>query len=105
MLLEEGYEIVHITVPPQFLSIEDANLIGKFGNSAKNGLLITFIIPFIFMLFAKVSLDRVWAMYYTLQLMTNFLNYVKLLLPANAVMILNIIDNVVCFRLFKNKDV
>ena len=105
MLLEEGYEIVHITVPPQFLSIEDANLIGKFGNSAKNGLLITFIIPFIFMLFAKVSLDRVWAMYYTLQLMTNMLNFVKLLLPANAVTVLVIIDNVVSFRLFTNKSV
>ena len=80
-------------------------MLNTLGNSAAGGLLVSFIIPFLFMLFARVSMDRVWALYYMLQMMTNMSNYFSLLTPSNGYYILNIIKNVVCFRLMKNEHV
>lgn len=80
-------------------------MLNTLGNSAAGGLLVSFIIPFLFMLFARVSMDRVWALYYMLQMMTNLSNYIKLLTPSNSYYILIMIKNVVCFRLMKNETV
>jgi hypothetical protein len=75
------------------------------GNSAAGGLFVSFVIPFLFMLFARVSMDRVWALYYMLQMMTNLSNFIILLTPSNSLYILIVIKNVVCFRLMKNESV
>ena len=80
-------------------------MLNTLGNSAAGGLLVSFIIPFLFMLFARVSMDRVWALYYMLQMMTNLSNYMSLLTPSNSFYILTIIKNVVCFRLMRNETV
>ena len=50
-------------------------------------------------------MDRVWALYYMLQMMTNLSNYIVLLTPSNSLYILIVIKNVVCFRLMRNESV
>jgi len=80
-------------------------LLNTLGNSAAGGLFVSFVIPFLFMLFARVSMDRVWALYYMLQMMTNLSNYIVLLTPSNSLYILIVIKNVVCFRLMRNESV
>ena len=57
------------------------------------------------MIFAKVSMDRVWALYYMLQMLTNLANYVPLLIPPNSYNFITVIKNVVCFRLLRDKNV
>ena len=80
-------------------------MLNTLGNSAAGGLFVSFVIPFLFMLFARVSMDRVWALYYMLQMMTNLSNFIILLTPSNSLYILIVIKNVVCFRLMKNESV
>lgn len=80
-------------------------MLNTLGNSAAGGLFVSFVIPFLFMLFARVSMDRVWALYYMLQMMTNLSNYIVLLTPSNSLYILIVIKNVVCFRLMRNESV
>jgi hypothetical protein len=64
--LVENYMIKRVIVPPQSPSDEDAAMVNSIASTAQNGLLVSFLIPFIFMLFARVSMDRVWALYYML---------------------------------------
>jgi hypothetical protein len=66
LTLKSDYFIKRITVPAQIPSDEEAENINKIANTATNGLLVSFLIPFIFMIFARVSMDRVWALYYML---------------------------------------
>ena len=62
-LLQEDYKIVGIKVPFQLGSQEEFKSIVSLGNSAFNGLLISLIIPFCFMIFMSVSMNKVWSLY------------------------------------------
>ena len=42
---------------------EDSKAILNMGQNTKNSMLLTLIIPFCFMLFMSVSMDRVWSLY------------------------------------------
>ena len=42
---------------------KEANTLLNVGESTKNSMLLTLIIPFVFMLFMSVSMDRVWSLY------------------------------------------
>ena len=75
----------------------------RIGDSAQGGLLASFIIPFVFMLFMKVSMDRVWATYYMLQLIGNITNFTNLLIPANAMLVISLIQNVAYFKILENE--
>ena len=105
LTLVEGYKIERVQVPAQIPSKEELELVNSIASSAQNGLLVSFLIPFIFMLFARVSMHRVWSLYYMLQIMSNLANYLTLLIPSNAMTVVEIIKNVACFRLFKNPTV
>mgnify|MGYP000925331417 CR=1 FL=1 len=48
---------------PTMLSKGDVNTIMTMGESCKNSMLFTLIIPFCFMIFMSVSMDRVWSLY------------------------------------------
>lgn len=67
--------------------------------------MVSFLIPFLFMIFARFSMNRVWALYYMLQMMSNLVNFLVLLIPANSLMVLDTIKNVTNFRLFKDPTV
>ena len=55
------------------------------------------------MLFMKVSMDRVWATYYMLQLIGNITNFTNLLIPANAMLVISLIQNVAYFKILENE--
>ena len=52
------------------------------------------------MLFFRVGMNRIWALYYMLQLLVNIKNFKQLLTPANAQLVVDMTDNVVNFKLF-----
>lgn len=64
--LASDFYIKRITVPTQIESEDEAQMINTIASTTQNSLIVSFLIPFIFMLFAKVSMDRVWALYYML---------------------------------------
>lgn len=68
-------------------------------------MLLTLIVPFLFMLFMSASMDRVWSFYNMLQLSTNLLHFNSISIPANNVVLMAIIKNVTYFSLFKDKHV
>ena len=75
--------------------------IGEYNPPVKADDLMTFL----FMLFARVSMHRVWSLYYMLQVMSNLINYLPLLIPGNALTFVKTIKNVACFMFFRNADV
>ena len=58
-----------------------------------------------FMMFMKVSIDRVWGMYNSLQLLGNLNSYVSLLIPPASYQLLQVLKNVSYFKLMKNEHV
>ena len=60
-------------------------------------MLVTFALPFVFMIVMKFGLNRVWSLYNMLQLLVNLKNYTRLVVPANLVTILDLIQDVVYF--------
>ena len=59
---------------PPMTSVEDAGKIMAMGEQTKNSMLLTLFVPFGFMLFMSVSMDRVWSMYLMLQIVSNLMN-------------------------------
>ena len=48
---------------PSMTPQEDSDSIMSLGESTKNSMIFTLIIPFAFMVFMSFSMDRVWSMY------------------------------------------
>ena len=86
-------------VPPQAKSEEDFIQIQAMGSSASGSMIFTLIVPFCFMLFMSFSMNRVWALYNMLQLLSNFNNYLTMTIPANAYFIVNVMMNVTFFSI------
>lgn len=63
---------------------EDAGMIMSLGEGVKDSMLFTLVVPFCFMLFMSVSMDRVWSMYLMLQLTSNLMNLSCIQRPGNV---------------------
>ena len=63
-------------------------------------MLVTFAVPFAFMMLMKFSLNKIWSLYNMLQLLVNVKNYVPLVIPGNLSMVLDLIENTVYFSPF-----
>ena len=74
-------------------------MIKRVGNTIQGSLIVSFVVPFCFMLFFRVGMNRIWALYYMLQLLVNIKNFKQLLTPANAQLVVDMTDNVVNFKL------
>ena len=86
-------------------SEEDFNAISEIGNSVQSGMIITLVIPFGFMIFMSVSMNRVWALYNMLQLLNNLEEYRLLAIPPNLGMILDAIGGMVNFSILDSEIV
>lgn len=73
--LKGNYSLVGIQVPKQMASEEDYEIVSGLGSGAENGMIFTLVVPFLFMIFMSVSMNRVWALYNMLQLLINISNY------------------------------
>ena len=48
---------------PSMLNTNDADRLMSIGESTKNSMMFTLAIPFIFMVFMSISMNKVWSMY------------------------------------------
>ena len=92
-------------MPAQFASEEEFERIDGYGNNAKGSMIFSLIIPFCFMLFMSVSMNRVWGLYNMLQLESNFIMIGGLLIPANTYLVLEITHGISNFKLFADPTV
>ena len=67
-------EVDIFKVPFMASSKEDAQSIDSIGNSAQNSMILTLVIPFVFMCFMSMSMKRVWLLYNMLQILGNTVN-------------------------------
>ena len=66
-------------------------------STSMSTMLVTFAIPFGFMMLMKFSLNKIWSLYNMLQLLVNVKNYVPLIVPGNLSMVLDLMENTVYF--------
>jgi hypothetical protein len=92
-------------VPAQMASEADFIQIQSMGSSSSNALLLTLIVPFCFMIFMSFSMNKVWVLYNMMQLIINIKNYKALMIPANLMLMLEIVTNIVTFSIFENRFV
>jgi hypothetical protein len=71
-------------MPRLFASKEDAKNIKSLATGAQNSMLITLIIPFCFMIFMSVSMNRVWSLYLMMQIIGNIADLRNFVIPSNA---------------------
>ena len=80
-------------------SEDEFKSIQSLGEGAQNSMIFTLIVPFCFMVFMSVSMNRVWALYNLLQLISNLNNYMILSIPGNAFFIIVIVSNISQFSI------
>lgn len=51
------------TIPSQSKNSDDALFMMNIGSGTKNSMMLTLVVPFVFMMFMAVSLNRVWSLY------------------------------------------
>ena len=63
VFLAASFQIPRFEVPPQMASEGDYQQIQTMGGAAQNSMLLTLVIPFLFMIFMSASMSRVWSFY------------------------------------------
>ena len=58
-----NYTLNNFTVPSQARSQEEFETMSSIGAQAENSMMFTLIVPFCFMVFMSVSMNRVWSLY------------------------------------------
>jgi hypothetical protein len=95
--LQKHYVLEKITVPTQVASEEEYQQMQSLVSNSMSTMLVTFAIPFGFMMLMKFSLNKIWSLYNMLQLLVNVKNYVPLVVPGNLGMVLDLMENTVYF--------
>ena len=95
--LQRNYILEKITIPTQMASEEEYQQMLSLVSDSMTTMLVTFAIPFAFMMLMKFSLNKIWSLYNMLQLLVNVKNYVPLVVPGNLSMVLDLIENTVYF--------
>ena len=70
--VKENYTIHHVM--PAMIDHDDTELLMQLNQHSRSSMIFTLIIPFCFMIFMSVSMDRVWSMYLMLQITSNLMN-------------------------------
>lgn len=68
-------------------------------------MMFTLIVPFCFMVFMSVSMDRVWSLYLMLQVMSNINNFERMMIPASAQYVVFIFQKISNFKIMQEKVV
>lgn len=63
LLIAEKYKTEGYTLPSLARSEEEFETLESIGSQAESSMLITLIVPFCFMVFMSVSMNRVWSLY------------------------------------------
>jgi hypothetical protein len=65
-MLEANYTISNIQIPPMYPSEEEYEQVAKTGAAVQSAMLASLLIPFLFFLFARFSMSKVWSLFYML---------------------------------------
>jgi hypothetical protein len=68
-------------------------------------MLVTLFVPFVFMVFMSMSMNRVWALYNMFQLLINLIDYRKMSIPGNLSFVLELIKGMVYFSILDEPHV
>ena len=103
--IAQNYTLKNIKVPSQVLSDEDLQIMQQIASSASKSMIFTLVIPFCFMIFMSISIERVWSLYNTLQLMAIISKNPELKIPANAQFFIEVVEEISNFKIGENKNV
>ena len=73
--------------------------------TAESSMIFSLVVPLAFMIFMSVSIDRVWGMYNSLQLLSNYISYEALMIPPASYKLLMVLKNISNFNIMKNETV
>jgi hypothetical protein len=104
-LIKTNFSTANFTIPAQAKSSTDFLVVDSIASSVQYSMQITLVIPFAVMLLMSVGMNRVWSLYLMLQLFSNIANFKRLLIPANALFMLQILKNISFFRFFQTPEV
>lgn len=93
----DGFTIKGIPISQQFVSVQELLKVESQSQTSGGSLLVTFLIPFLFMLFKSMGMAPVWSLYNFMQLLSNFTLLPRLLLPSNARFMLEVLYGVSFF--------
>ena len=68
-------------------------------------MLLTIAVPFIFMVFMSLSMNRVWALYNMIQLLVNLNEYKMIKIPGNLGLVLEVLQGMVNFSILDQEHV
>ena len=68
-------------------------------------MVVSFVIPFIVMVFASISIDKVWGLYNMLQVVSLCFTFKLALIPSNAMFVLQLFYSIANFSLGSNQIV
>ena len=68
-------------------------------------MMFTLIVPFCFMVFMSMSMNRVWSLYLMLQVMSNINNFTQMMIPANAQYVVFIFQKISYFKIMQEANV
>lgn len=105
LTLEANYTVAAIPIPQQFTSEEEKQAVQQVAGAAESSMIFSLVVPLLFMVFMSVSINRVWGMYNSLQLLSNFSSYDSLLIPPASFELLQVLKNVSYFNLLQNEQV
>jgi hypothetical protein len=63
LLLKPNYILRNYSVPSQAKSEAEFRLIANVGSTVENSMILSLLVPFVFMLFMSVSMEKVWSFY------------------------------------------
>ena len=88
--MNDSWHLENAKIPAQAKDVTDFNRMTSVGSNAEVSMLASFAIPFVFMIFMSMNMDKVWSMYLMLQISSDLKEFEGLLIPANADIILTI---------------
>ena len=68
---------------PPMIDPKDSDSLMKLGDYTKNSMVLTLIVPFVFMIFMSVSMESVWSLYLMMQIVSNVMHLI-INRPGNA---------------------
>ena len=94
-----------VSVLNQARTKEDYVQIKSLTTGSSNSVIASLIIPFAFMVFLSISMNRAWSLYLMLQVVSNINRFEILIIPATAKPIILMMEWITNFKIMENETV
>ena len=89
---------------PSMIDSKDTDSLMKLGDYTKNSMVLTLIVPFVFMVFMSVSMESVWSLYLMLQIVSNVMHF-GINRPGNAEYVMFVGQKISYFKVTEDKNI